>query len=188
MSLKTLTIGKKITLGYAVILILLIVVGVLNYAGVGSIVNNAAEVIDGNKLTSMLVQREVDHLKWVEKVNALLTDASVTELEVQTDDHKCGMGKWLYGPERKQAEKLLPSLIPILKSLEEPHRILHETAIDIDLSYEQGDLSLPIRITEIESGHLAWANRAYEAVINRNTTVKKFQTDPTKCMLGKFMN
>jgi methyl-accepting chemotaxis protein len=188
MSLKTLTIGKKITLGYAVILILLIIVGVLNYVGVGTIVNNAEEVIDGNKLTSMLVQREIDHLRWAGKVNALLTDDSVTELVVQTDDHKCGMGKWLYGPERKQAEKLLPSLVPILKSLEEPHRKLHESAIDIDLSYEQGDLSLPIRITEIESAHLAWANRAYKAVINKNTKIKKFQTDPTKCMLGKFIN
>ena len=187
MGWKNLTIGKKITVGYGVILILLSVVGVLNYVGVGTLVNNAAEVIDGNKLTSMLVQREVDHLKWAGKVNALLTDDSITELQVQTDDHKCGMGKWLYGPERKEAEKLVPSLVPILKSLEEPHRKLHESAIDIDLAFEQGDVSLPIRITEIEA-HLAWANRAYEALINQEKSVKKFQTDPTKCMLGKFMS
>jgi len=188
MGWKNLTIGKKITLGYAIILILLIVVGVLNYVGVGTLVNSASEVIDGNKLTSMLVQREVDHLKWVEKVNALLTDDSITELNVQTDDHKCGMGKWLYGEERKDAEKLISSLTPILKSLEEPHRKLHESAIDISLSFEAADVTLPAKISEIETGHLNWAGKAYAAIINKNTTIEKFQTDPTKCILGKFIN
>jgi methyl-accepting chemotaxis protein len=188
MGWKNLTIGKKITLGYAVILILLIVVGVLNYMGVGTLVNNASEVIDGNKLTSMLVQREVDHLKWAEKVNALLTDDSITELEVQTDDHKCGMGKWLYGEGRKEAEKMIPSLEPILKSIEEPHRKLHESAINIDLSFEPADVTLPAKISEIETAHLNWANKAYAAVINKSTIIKKFQTDPTKCILGKFIN
>ena len=72
--------------------------------------------------------------------------------------------------------------------MEEPHRKLHESAITIGDTFEQGDVTLPIKLTEIEAAHLAWANRAYEAVINKNTTVEKFQTDPTKCMLGKFIN
>ena len=105
MNWNKLTIGKKNGVGFGVILILLGVIGVLSYTGVGGIVKNAAQVIDGNRLDGMLAQKEVDHLNWVNNVNALLTDDSVTTLEVQTDDHKCGFGKWLYGEGRKQAEQ-----------------------------------------------------------------------------------
>ena len=126
---RNMKIGTKIALGFGVILVLLAVVGSLSYFGVGGIVRNAGQVIDGNKLDGMLAQKEVDHLNWVGKVNALLTDDSVTKLEVQTDDHKCGFGKWLYGDERKAAEGLVPSLAPLFKSIEQPHRHLHESAI-----------------------------------------------------------
>ena len=53
----------------------------------------------------------------------------MTSLNVETDDHKCGFGQWLYGDGRKQAEALVPSLAPLLKKIEEPHRLLHESAI-----------------------------------------------------------
>ena len=186
--MKNLKIALKFVLSFGGLLLLLAVVALWSVFGIRGIVGNAGEVIDGNKLTSILVQREVDHLKWAEKVNSLLTDDSITELEVQTDDHKCGMGKWLYGEERKEAEKLLPSLVPILKSLEEPHRKLHESAIDVGDSFEQGDVSLPAKISEIEAAHLNWTNKAYKAVINKSTTIEKLQTDPSKCILGKFIN
>lgn len=100
MSWKNLTIGKKTGIGFGVILVLLVVVGILSYTGVSGIVTNAVKVIEGNKLDGNLAQKEVDHLNWVNKVNALLTDDKITSLDVQTDDHKCGFGKWLYGEGR----------------------------------------------------------------------------------------
>jgi methyl-accepting chemotaxis protein len=186
--MKNLRIALKFAFSFGGLLLLLAVVALWSVFGIRGIVGNAGEVIDGNKLNGMLVQREVDHLKWAEKVNSLLTDDSVTELKVQTDDHKCGMGKWLYGEGRKEAEKLLPSLALILKSIEEPHRKLHESAIDVGDTFEQADVSLPAKISEIEAAHLNWANKAYAAVINKSTTIEKFQTDSSKCILGKFIN
>lgn len=100
MSWKNLTIGKKTGIGFGVILVLLVVVGILSYTGVSGIVTNAVQVIEGNKLDGNMAQKEVDHLNWVNKVNALLTDDKITSLDVQTDDHKCGFGKWLYGEGR----------------------------------------------------------------------------------------
>ncbi len=65
MNWKDLTIGKKIILGYSIILLLLLVLGVINYLGVGTIVSNADEVIKGNSLNALITQKEVDHLQLV---------------------------------------------------------------------------------------------------------------------------
>ena len=50
MSWKKMTIGKRITLGFGMTLILLVVVGLLSYFGVDTIVSEAKEVISGNQL------------------------------------------------------------------------------------------------------------------------------------------
>jgi methyl-accepting chemotaxis protein len=54
----------------------------------------------------------------------------VTELEVQTDHHKCDLGEMLYGAKRREAE-LVPAFAPLLQNLEAPHQRLHESAIRI---------------------------------------------------------
>jgi methyl-accepting chemotaxis protein len=186
MSWNDLTIGKKIALGFAVTMALLGLVGGLAYVGVGGIVRNAGQVIDGNKLDGMLAQKEVDHLNWVGKVNALLNDDGVTRLEVQTDDHKCGFGQWLYGEDRKAAEDLVPSLAPLFKSIEEPHRHLHESAVDIGRHFKQADPNLPSLMLQREIDHLNWAAKIRDAFIHGNTRLD-VQTDPTLCALGKWM-
>ena len=137
------TVGKKITLGFGLVLALLLVAGVLSFTGVGGIVGNAREVISGNKLDAALAQKEVDHLNWMNAVNALLTDETVTELHVQTDPRKCGFGKWLYGDEAAEAVALVPSLAPLLKAIEDPHRKLHQSAIKIGEQFRPADENLP---------------------------------------------
>jgi|GEM_PF-1042519 len=187
MDWKNLTIGKKIILGYSVILLLLLVLGVFNYLGVGTIVRNADEVISGNSLDGLITQKEVDHLKWASQVNALLTDSTVTELKVETDDHNCGLGRWLYGEERKEAEKLVPSLVPLLKKIEEPHRVLHESAVAIAKMFRPADASLPVLIVEIEAAHLAWAGKVRDGIIKGDPAMENVQTDPTRCQLGRWL-
>ena len=186
MKWKHLTVGKKIAVGFGVTLILLGVVNFLSYTGVGGIVNNAGQVIDGNKLDGVLAQKEVDHLNWANKVNLLLTDESVTELAVQTDDHKCGFGKWLYGEGRKQAEALVPSLAPLLKEIEEPHAKLHASAIDIGKHFHQADEHLPKFLVEKEVDHLKWKGKI-EELFMKNLPELKITTDHHKCGLGKFL-
>ena len=58
MNWKNLTIGKKIATGFGVIILLLIVLSVISFTGVGSIVKNAEEVIDGTALDGELAQKE----------------------------------------------------------------------------------------------------------------------------------
>jgi methyl-accepting chemotaxis protein len=187
MNWKKMTIGKRIAFGFGVVLALLTVVGLLSFLGVGTIVGDAEEVISGNQLDGNLAQKEVDHLNWVGKVNALLTDANVTTLQVQTDDHKCGFGKWLYGEGRKHAETMVPSLSPMLKAIEEPHRHLHESAIEIGRHFRQADLELGSFLREKKTDHLAWAHKVKDVFVDTNLEKVDAQMDPTKCSFGKWL-
>lgn len=186
MNWKNLTIGKKVAMGFGIILVLLSIVGLLAFRGVSNIVHDAGQVIDGNKLDGLLAQKEVDHLNWINKVNALLTDDRVTRLDVETDHKKCAFGKWLYGEERKAAEDLVPSLAPLLKSIEEPHQHLHASAIAIDEHFKQADAGLPALLLQREVDHLNWAATIRDAFLNKNDHLD-VQTDPTMCALGKWL-
>lgn len=136
MTFTNLAIGKKIAAGFGIILALLVAIVVIIYTGVSEIVDNADEMITSKKIDSILAQIESDHLKWVNELSALFIHDSVTEVGVETDDHKCGLGKWLYGEGHKEAEKVFPSIAPLLKKLEEPHYRLHVSAIKISEQYK----------------------------------------------------
>ena len=185
MAFNKMTIGKKITLGFAIVLGLLAVAGVLSFTGVGQIVTNAQEVISGNQLDCALAQKEVDHLNWAGKVNALLTDDAVTELKVQTDPHKCAFGQWLYGQGRQQAEALVPSLAPLLKEIEDPHAQLHASAIAIKDSFQPADAALPGFLAEKYVDHLQWSAGICQLFLGNKDKLTA-QTDPHKCAFGKW--
>lgn len=139
MSFQQLTIGQKITVGFGAILLLVLASGLLNLVGINGIVAKAADVIAGNKLDGLLAQKVVDHLSWTNKVTSALIDPQVRKVEVETDDHKCGLGKWLYGSERQEIATATPALAPLLKALEAPHAKLHQTAVAINLALQEAD-------------------------------------------------
>ncbi len=180
------TVGKKITLGFGLVLALLLVAGVLSFTGVGGIVGNAREVISGNKLDAALAQKEVDHLNWMNAVNALLTDETVTELHVQTDPRKCGFGKWLYGDEAAEAVALVPSLAPLLKAIEDPHRKLHQSAIKIGEQFRPADENLPGFLAAKEVDHLVWADKLSRSLLG-NVGKIELETDEHKCSFGEWL-
>jgi len=191
---RDLTIGKKIAVGFGSVLALLAIVGALSFRGIGNIIYNAESVVAGRKLEGVITQREIDHLNWVNKVNDLLTNAEVNELNVEVDDHNCGLGKWLYGEERKSAEELVPSLSVLLKEIEEPHRKLHESAIEIGKLFRQPHPGLALTLARRLNDHFAWVNKVSEALLSvggSDVEFEKFslgvQTDPAKCGFGKFL-
>lgn len=186
MKFKNLTIGKQIAGGFAVVLILLMVVGGISLLGFNSIVGNAREVIDGNKLDGILAQKEVDHLNWVNQVNRLLTDDGVNTLAVETDDHECGFGKWLYGDGRKEAQNLVPALGRLLEEIESPHLALHESALEIGKNYQPVDSSLGKFLIEKKIDHLLWMHKIKDSLLNQSPELN-VQLDPKKCGLGRWI-
>ena len=182
-----LTVGKKITLGFGLVLLLLAILAAWSYLGIGHIVKNANRVISGNQLDGALAQREVDLLNWARELTELINNDDVTTLNVETDHHKGAFGKWLYGPERQAAEELVPSLAPLLKKIETPHQELHESALEIGSLYRPVDHRLGGFLREKKSDHLNWMHRIKDALLDTNVTRLDVQGDPRQCNLGKWL-
>ncbi len=181
-----LSLGKKILVGIGTVLVLLITVGAWSMHGIDRMVDDGIEVVEGNRLKGELLQREVDHLNWVNRVSSFITDRNVKEIGVQLDHTKCGFGKWFYGDGRRNAEKLVPQLKPILAAIGEPHKLLHESAHKIQKVYKDADPTLPGFLAQKEADHLAWSERVQAAILSSEKDLA-VQLDPTKCSMGRFI-
>ncbi|MFZ5774582.1 MAG: methyl-accepting chemotaxis protein [Thermodesulfobacteriota bacterium] len=119
-----LKIGKKLMIGYGVILGLLVFIGAWSFWGLGSLVRDVSK----NALREEMMQRQIDHLNWAKTLSSYVYDANAAELTVELDHTRCGFGKWYYGEGRKRAEGLLPILRGPFADIAEPHQRLHESA------------------------------------------------------------
>lgn len=188
MDVKNLTIGKKAYFGFGLVLLLLLLMGLLALLGIKGIVHDAERSIDGNMLDAALAQKEVDHLVWAGKVGDLLNNPAVNTLEVQTDPHKCGLGKFLYGEDRRFAEELVPSLKPLFAQIEKPHNQLHQSAVEIKETYRSADYQLPFLLLQLRLAHMNWARRVRDAFLHDKRALEGVQTDPGKCSLGQWLS
>src|SRR6056297_815698 len=188
MAWKDMKLGAKFTVGFGIVIVLLIAVGGWAIFGINEIVSNAEEVINGNELRGNIVQREVDHLNWTVELNDLLNNDTVHELTVETDPKKCAFGQWYYSEERLEAEQMLPQLKPLLAAIEEPHSRLHESAIAVDENYEQVDQELGSFLREMKVDHLAWAHRVKDVFVDPDMIqFQNVELDHTQCNLGQYL-
>ncbi len=182
------SLGKKIGIGFGTVLTLLCVVGVWSILGIGGVVTNAKEVIAGNQLRGLMVQKEVDHMNWASSVSELITNDQVTELNVQTDPKACSFGKWYYSPSRGEAEAMVPGLSGILSRIEGPHNDLHASAVEISDNFRQADLHMAGFLIESKVAHLAWEAKVSGAFLDENVSdLTGVQMDPHKCGFGLWL-
>jgi len=153
---KNLSIAQKQATGFGAVIVLLIILVIFSFSGIGKIVSNAKEVITGNKLNGLLAQKEVDHLNWANQVNELLTNEKVTQLSVETEHKNCSFGKWLYGRERKLAENLVPEIKPLLEQIEKPHKDIHESALEVQKYFREIHKGLMLTMSDKLIDHLNW--------------------------------
>jgi methyl-accepting chemotaxis protein len=187
MKWNDLKIGVKLLLGSGILLTLLILTASWAIIGLGMVVKDGTEVTNGNRLRGELLQREVDHLNWSKAVAAFLNDNQDGELTVELDHTQCGLGRWFYGSDRDAAEKILPAVAPILRGIEEPHRLLHESAVRIKKSFRVADADLPFIFSQKEAAHLEWAAMVQEAILTgQNKLAVEF--DHRKCGLGLYLH
>ncbi|MDD2558610.1 MAG: methyl-accepting chemotaxis protein [Desulfuromonadaceae bacterium] len=186
MAWKDFRLSVKFFIGFGLILLLLVGIGLWSIFGISNIVGNASEVIDGNKLRGEMVQREVDHLNWANKINELLNNDNVTTLQIETDPHKCAFGVWYYGAGRRDAEQLIPAVKPLLDEIEQYHTALHASAVEVGKVFHQADVHLPEFLAEKEVDHLVWFSDilTYFATDARRLEV---ETNERMCSLGAFL-
>lgn len=139
MHLKDISISSKLFLAFSAILLLLSFTATLCWLRFGSIVTEFDRSEYVAQLNKNILAREIDHLKLLNKASLFFIDPTAQSMEVETDDHKCALGQWLYGSERKETERHIPALVAILQKLEKPHAQLHASIRQInDLAASQG--------------------------------------------------
>jgi len=92
------------------------------------------------EVANLLQGREKDHLIWVKKVQNAIAEHQ-EKIDVQKDPTLCGMGKFLNSPERKELEKNNPGLGQVFKTMDEPHKQLHLSAVKLEKMLGDENLS-----------------------------------------------
>ncbi len=89
-------------------------------------------------LSAMLQQKKVDHLNWMHAIKDVFLDENQHQINVQTDSHKCGFGKWFYSNEVATLCQQDPGFASVWKDVEIPHKQLHASAIEINRLLAEG--------------------------------------------------
>ena len=132
-----------------------------------------------------MVEKEVDHLNWVKKVQDLFLENQAT-LDVQLDPTKCGLGKFLYGEEGKKLAQSDPKLAGFLDAIKEPHKHVHESGEHIKKVWQQNHPGLNQVLAARLDDHRRWAANVANALLEDKEI--KAQIDPAKCGFGKWLD
>ncbi|MHB8708420.1 MAG: CZB domain-containing protein, partial [Desulfuromonadales bacterium] len=168
MNWKDLKIGKKLGVGFGMVLVLL--AGIVGW----SILSNEQLVTKFNQMDEVdalvltMAEKERDHLAWASAVLVAMADDSAANLKVQKDYHKCALGEWYYGERRREAEALVPQIAGDLNALEVPHARLHESAIAIEKAYANKD---------IQAAKTVFASQTEPALVEVRATLTRLQDE-----------
>ncbi len=138
MSWKNIPIGGKLGIGFGLVLLFLSIISVFSWSGFHFINGGIAENLYLSSIKELAMQKEIDHLQWRNSVSDLFSDVQKKSLDAEADDHKCKLGVWLYGPERKNAAAALPGIAELLRQLEQPHKDMHDSARTIQEAIAAG--------------------------------------------------
>ena len=103
MSWKNLSMMKKLIIGFGFVGLLLFIISAGSYIGFRNLAAQIDKDIYLNELSEIMLKREVDHMNWQSRVIVFLFDDNAESLKVETDDHACKLGKWLYSDQRRKA-------------------------------------------------------------------------------------
>ena len=137
MKIKNLKIKVKLLLGFCLILLLSLLMGIISYSKSKSYSEIASQQIEYLDLTRFTLEKEIDHLKWASKISDLFLN-NEEKLTVQTNPEECKFGKWYQNFIKSENFNKLPSDTKnTLNAMDEPHKKLHKTAIKIYDLWEQ---------------------------------------------------
>jgi methyl-accepting chemotaxis protein len=184
MNWKNIRIGGKLAIGFGVVLVLLVVISGYSIIRFIEAKNLSQDATQAERNAAFMLAKEIDHLTWTAGVTDLFLKDDVDSLDVETDDHKCGLGRWLYGEEAAKIAEADPEAAALLEEIKEPHRLLHESAIDINDTYIAFDITLDSLLADRWIDHLRWATELEHSIL----TGEKFTggLDPRECAFGKW--
>ncbi len=136
--LEQLGIKPRLIGGFVLVAFLAVAVGVTGLRSTEATRQAMETAVLSEQDSATMLQREIDHIMWVRKCGQFQRDASITRLEVEKDHRKCKFGEWYYSDARKEMEKRNPEAAALLAKFEEPHRLLHESAHELEALLAKG--------------------------------------------------
>lgn len=137
---NNLGLTKKIVLFIAAMLCILLCLALVYILTINSLTSQSRHLKRAGDVSELMREREIDHLVWLNKLQAYVFSQSENKLTVQTDPHKCGLGLWYYSAGHQEAVAWFPDIGGQLAMLETPHTQLHRSADEIKQLKEAGDL------------------------------------------------
>lgn len=128
MNFKNLPIRTKLFSVCGFLLFAIIFVGIFALSATNNFVDITNHIQDNLKMETFINKKEIDHLKWSEKISAFFLMERDT-LDVQLDPKLCGFGKWYHEFENSEAYNALSQhQKDLFKAMDTPHDTLHESA------------------------------------------------------------
>lgn len=182
---KNMKLSGKLWGFTALLLAAILIVAGSSIKSIKSMISANEHYSEAAEYNLFVVHKEVDHLNWMEEVQALFTSNNET-IDVQLDHKKCSLGKFLHGGESKRLVQSEPGLEPFIEAIKEPHSHLHESGKAIKTVWRQRHEGLIDLLKDRLIDHHNWAEDVSRIVVERNPQIT-VQTDPTRCAFGKFL-
>ncbi len=130
---------------------LILSIGIAAFIGQRNIISLTDSSTVNYELVDEMAQKEKDHLNWVNSVLLSLSDRTLLRSSIETDHHKCGLGKWYYGKNRADAEKHIPSITGPLREMESPHETLHGSLVKMRAAVQREGYEEAYRVFNSET-------------------------------------
>ncbi len=131
MGWKDLSFRKKLTIIFGSLILLTVAISFFTSRSVSHVVNDKNRLLKLEEQGDSLSDYVANHGAMIGQMYAALSDDEKKNLGDDADEKKCGLGTWLESSDRSDLEKALPGIADSVKSLEEPHRVFHESVSKI---------------------------------------------------------
>jgi methyl-accepting chemotaxis protein len=181
---KNLSIGRKLGLGFGSVLVLLAGISIYTYLGFHRVDHLAHEADKLNQNNTFILQKLIDHLNWVSTLSNLVFKEDVHTADLETDDHKCAFGKWLYSDETKELATKDKEIGQLIEAIKKPHHRLHQSAIKIEETYVDFNRKLDAMLADRWIDHLLWVKNLSQSILTGIPFTGEL--DPKNCNFGKW--
>jgi len=131
---KNLSIGKKLSLSFGLLLLIVLALGIFWQRGIVVLKNIEGKKNNLIELKEKLREMQVVHYKWVDGLREAVRKKD--HFEGELDPTQCVFGRWYYSYQLPY-----PELEELFRALEEPHRKLHQSGVPVIKAVEQGNAS-----------------------------------------------
>ncbi|MGD9157454.1 MAG: methyl-accepting chemotaxis protein [Desulfobacteraceae bacterium] len=181
---KNMKLGTKLWCLTGLLLFAILIVAGISYRSIGKMLSSNSNYADSANYNTFMIEKEVDHLKWLGKVQDLFVNNEPT-IDVQLDHTSCGLGKFLYGEEGEKMAKSNHELASLLNEIKTPHQHLHESGRLIKEVWKKNHPGLANTLAARLDDHRRWAASLSDSLLNNKKV--NVQLDPARCGFGQWL-